>query len=273
MKATTQSPFITAADGTPLFYKDWGQGAPIVFLAAWSTSSDLWNYQTAPLCEAGFRCVAYDRRGHGRSGQPSGGYDYETLADDLAAVIDQLALEQVVLVGHSMAGGEIVRYLARHGSKHVDGVVLVAPTTPFLLQTDDNPHGVPRAVFDEVRAQWRQDYPKWLADNARAFFVETSSEAIIDWLVTMMAQTPLKVILDCNRAIIETDFRAELSNITTRTLVIHGDNDASAPLELTGRPTASLIPGARLIVYQGGPHGLMFTHAERLFRDLVGFIG
>jgi non-heme chloroperoxidase len=264
-------PFIAANDGTPLFYKDWGSGPPVVFLASWAMNSDLWQYQMTPMAEQGFRCVAYDRRGHGRSAQPSRGYDYDTLADDLGAVLEQLDLRQATLVGHSMAPGEMVRYLSRHGAGRVSRIVMLAPTTPFILQTADNPDGVPREVFDHTRAIWRRDFPKWLADNSRSFVVADTSQATLDWAMGLMMITSLKAVFDCNQAIIETDFRPELPKIGVPTLIIQGDKDASAPLERTGRQTAQLIPHAELKVYEGAPHGLMLTHIDRLNRDLIAF--
>jgi len=264
-------PFISAKDGTPLFYKDWGSGKPVVFIASWGMSSDLWQYQMTPIVNHGLRCVAYDRRGHGRSAQPGHGYDYDTLADDLAAVLEELDLRDVMLVGHSMAPGEMVRYLTRHGSGRINRMVFVAPTTPFALKTPDNPDGVPREVFDQARAAWAIDYPKWLTDNARGFVVADTSQAIVDWAMRLMMVPSLKALLDCNQAIIETDFRAELPKVKVPTLIIHGDHDVSAPLDLTGRRTAKLIPGAKLVVYEGAPHGLMLTHIDRFNRDLMAF--
>jgi pimeloyl-ACP methyl ester carboxylesterase len=273
MSKTTsmQTPFIAARDGTPLFYKDWGTGKPVVFLASWAMNSDLWQYQMTPMVSEGFRCVAYDRRGHGRSGQPSHGYNYDTLADDFGTLMEQLDLRGATVIGHSMAPGEIVRYLSRHGSTRISRIVLLAPTTPFILKTADNPDGVPREVFDQTRAEWCKDYPKWLADNARPFVMPDTSQAMIDWAARLMMQPSLKCLLDCNQAIIETDFRKELPNIKVPTLIIQGDKDVSAPLELTGRRTAALIPGAQLKVYEGAPHGLMLTHIDRLNRDLIAF--
>jgi non-heme chloroperoxidase len=168
-------PFISAKDDTLLFYKDWGSGKPIVFVSSWGLNSDMWQYQMTPMVNQGLRCVAYDRRGHGRSAQPAHGYDYDTLADDLASVIEQLDLRQVTLIGHSMACAEIVRYLSRRGGARVSRIVLVAPTTPFLLKTPDNPDDMTREIFDHTRAEWAKDYPSWLADNVRPFFVADTS--------------------------------------------------------------------------------------------------
>lgn len=267
-----KTPFIATRDGASLFYKDWGNGKPVVFVHSWALNSDMWQYQMIHLAGQGLRCVAFDKRGHGRSSDPAQGYDYNTLADDLAAVIEQLNLREVTLVGHSMGGGEIVRYLSRHGARRIARAALVAPTTPFILKTADNPDGVDKSVFEQLRAMWRKDFPKWLADNARPFFSPETSPEMIQWGMRMGLQASLKALIDCNRAVVETDFRAEAPKITTPTLIVHGDKDVSAPLELTGRKTARLIPGSKLIVYEGAPHGLFITHMDRLNRDLLAFI-
>src|SRR5215475_1945844 len=269
---TTRTPFIVTRDGASLFYKDWGKGEPIVFVHSWALNSDMWQYQMIHLAGQGLRCVAYDSRGHGRSSDPGQGYDYDTLADDLAAVIEQLNLREVTLVGHSMGGGEVVRYLSRHGARRITRAVLVAPSTPFILKTADNPDGVDRSVFEQLRATWSKDFPKWLADNARPFFTPETSPEMIQWGIRMCLQASMKALIDCNRTDTETDFRRELPKITTPTLIIHGNKDVSTPLESTGRKTARLIPGSRLEVYEGAPHGLMFTHMDRFNRDLLAFI-
>jgi pimeloyl-ACP methyl ester carboxylesterase len=269
---TIRTPFIVTGDGASLFYKDWGKGKPAVFVHSWAANSDMWQYQMIHLAEQGLRCVAYDSRGHGRSSDPGQGYDYDTLAGDLAAVIEQLNLREVTLVGHSMGCGVVVRYLSRHGARRVTRAALVAPTTPFILKTEDNPDGVDKRIFEQLRAMWSRDFPKWLADNARPFFAPETSPEMIQWGVRMGLQASLKAVIDCNRAVTETDFRAEAPKITVPTLIIHGDADKSAPLELTGRKTARLIPGSQLKVYEGAPHGLMFTHMDRFNRDLHDFI-
>jgi non-heme chloroperoxidase len=269
----TSAAMIETADGTQLFYRDWGSGKPVVFLHSWGVNSEMWSYQTADLLEHGVRCVVYDRRGHGRSSDPGRGYDADTLADDLAAVMDSLDLREATLVGHSMGGGEIVRYLSRHGCDRVARVVLLAATTPFLMKTPDNPHGVDRAMFEAGRGVWRKDFAKWVGDNTASFFVSETSPEMMRWGAEMLLHTPLPVLIECNRMVTETDFRPDLRAMTTPALVIHGDADVSAPLELTGRPTAALIPGAKLIVYEGAPHGLFVTHMERLNSDLRAFIG
>lgn len=271
-----QAPSVRTRDRTNLFYKEWGMGKPVVFVHGWAINSDMWQYQMAYLAARNLRCVAYDRRGHGRSGQPGRGYDYDTLADDLAALIEHLDLREVTLVGHSMGGGEIVRYLSRHGAGRVARAVLLSTTTPFPLKTADNPDGVEEARFEELRAALGKDAPQWFASGAPGFFGAglpgySVSPEMSQWGVGLCLQTSLKALIDCNRAVAGTDFRGELRKVTVPTLVIHGDSDQSAPLDLTGRKTARLIPGSQLKVYEGAPHGLFITHMERLNGDLLAF--
>jgi pimeloyl-ACP methyl ester carboxylesterase len=273
-KADTQpGPYVRTRDGTMLFYKDWGSGKPVVFLHAWALPSDMWDYQMVSMSEQGLRCVAYDRRGHGRSSVPAGGYDYDTLADDLATMLDRLDLREVTLVGYSRASGEMVRYLTRHGAARIARLAFIAPAaTPFLLKTADNPNGIPAEKFEYFRRNMlMRDYPKWLEDNRKPFFTAETSPQVQDWVRGLMLTTSLKAAVECNRSSTSTDFRAELPKIRLPALVIHGDIDASAPLALTGRPTAALIPGAELKVYEGAPHGLFVTHKERLTADLLAF--
>src|SRR5262245_19880208 len=265
--------FVERGAGHQLFYKGWGVGAPVVFLAAWALPSDMWDYQMVPLSEQGLRCIAYDRRGHGRSSQPGTGYDYDTLADDLAAVLDTLDVQGATLVGMSMAGGEMVRYLNRPGHRRIARVVFVATAaTPIRLQTANNPNGIPAERAEFFRRQLLlRDYPNWMEENRQPFFVPETSRQMQEWVRDMMLRTSMKALVECNRSMTSTDFRPELAQITVPTLLIHGDKDVSAPLEVTGRPTALLIPRARLEVYEGAPHGLFLTHMERLTRDLVAF--
>jgi non-heme chloroperoxidase len=266
------TPFLETRDRAALFYKDWGSGKPVVFVHSWALNSDLWQYQMVHLCGEGMRCVAFDRRGHGRSSQPGHGYDYDTLAGDLALLLEHLDLRGVTLVGHSMGCGEIVRYLSRHGSSRVNRAVLVGTATPFALKTPDNPDGVDRATLDKVRDSWAKDFPRWLAENARPFFVAETSPEMMQWVTRMCLQSSWKALLDCFHALTETDFRAELAAITVPTLIIHGDADVSQPIEQRGRRTAQLIPGSQFKLYEGAPHGLMFTHTDRLNADLLAFI-
>lgn len=263
--------FIERTDGTALFYRDWGTGSPVVFVASSGLCSAMWSYQMVPLVRAGFRCVAFDRRGHGRSSDPGRGYDFDTLSDDLAAVMEVLDLRDVTLVGHSMGCSEIVRYLTRHGSGRISRVALLAPTTPFPLKTADNPNGIDKAVFEAVRAAWLRDYPQWLAENARPFVMPDTSPHLIQWVMGLMLQTSLQALIEFNVAGTETDFRGELTRIDRPVLIVHGRADKSAPFEITGQPTAKLIRGSELKVYEGAPHGLFITHVERLNGDLLAF--
>jgi non-heme chloroperoxidase len=264
--------YVTTTDGTRLYCKAWGDGAPVVFVHSWAMAGDMWQYQIVDLADRDLRCITYDRRGHGRSDQPSNGYDIDTLADDLARVIDAHDLSGVTLIGHSMGGAEIVRYLTRHGHARVARIVLLAPTTPYLLQSADNPDGVPAQAFEAVRTQWRQDFPKWVADNTRPFFTADTSEAMMRWGTDMLLRTALPVAIACNQTLSTADFRAEMSTIDTPALVIHGDADASAPLALTGARSAKLLPNCELKVYAGAPHGLFITHAKRVNADIIEFI-
>jgi non-heme chloroperoxidase len=267
--------FIEAADGTNLFFRDWGAGRVLVYVAPWGLNSAWWEYQMADLAGRGLRCVGYDRRGHGRSGDPSHGFEFDTLADDLAAVIEQLDLHDITLVGQSMGCGEVVRYLSRHGSNRVARVGLVSTITPFVLKTDDNPEGVDRAVLENVRKVLSKDRPNPIAAAAPAFFGAPKnrvSQEIMDWWVRMMVDgCSLKTMLDLHRMFTETDFRPELRRISVPTLLIHGDSDTSTPIERTARKTAPLIPGSQLKVYEGAAHGLPITHADQLNADLLAF--
>jgi len=263
--------FIERTDGTALFYRDWGAGKPVVFVAGAGTSSAMWSYQMVPFTQAGFRCVAFDRRGHGRSSDPGRGYEFDTLADDLAAVIGTLDLRDVTLVGHSMGCGEIVRYLTRHGSAHIARIALLAPTTPFLRKTPDNPNGVDDAVFQALRASWVRDYPKWLGENARPFVMPETSDHLIQWCMEQMLQTSLQAAVECNVAVTETDFRAEMARIDIPALVVHGTADVSTPLPLCGEPSARLIRGSALKVLEGAPHGLFLTHLDVVNAELLRF--
>jgi non-heme chloroperoxidase len=263
---------VRTGDGAALFYRDWGEGRPLLFLAGWTLSSEMWGYQMEPLCRRGYRCIAHDRRAHGRSSDPGKGFDFDTLADDLAAVIEHLDLEDVTLVGHSFASGEMVRYLTRHGAGRIAKLVFLAPAAiPFLLKTADNPIGIDAAVFEQLRQAFASDFAGWARANAEPYFTPGTSPAAADWTIRMMTETSLLAAVELNKIQSSTDFRPELARIDRPALIVHGDRDASAPLELTGRPAAALIPSARLEVYGGGPHGLYFTHAKRLNEDIARF--
>ena len=267
--------FIESADGTNLFFRDWGKGKPMVFLAPWGMNSAWWEYQMADLAGRGQRCVALDRRGHGRSDEPNEGYDYDTLADDLAALLEQLDLRGITLVGHSMGCGEVVRYLSRHGSGRVARIVLVSTNTPLIAKTNDNPDGADPAFLEYPRTLLRKDHARPIASYAPQFFAVPKncvSQEIMEWWTRMMVDTcSLKVLLDLHRMFTVTDFRAELRKISVPTLLIHGDMDPGTPIETTARKTQPLIPGSRLKVYEGASHGLPITHADQLNADLLAF--
>jgi non-heme chloroperoxidase len=269
---TAVAPFIEAHDGTKLYWTQWGVGRPILFLNSAGLTTQMWDYQMVAFADQGYRCIAFDRRGHGRSDRPLGGYEYDTFADDVASVITALDLKGLTMVGHSMAGGEIVRYLTRHGTGRVARIVLLASTTPYPMKSIDNPNGVPESAFEALRASWRKDFPKWVADNTAAFFVPETSTSMMQWVAGLLMQCPVPIAIACNKALATTDFRAELARISVPTLVIHGDRDVSAPLARTGIPTSELIPRCQLKVYQGAPHGLMYTHMETLTGDILQFI-
>jgi pimeloyl-ACP methyl ester carboxylesterase len=265
--------FVRTADGVDLFFRDWGSGEPVLFVGGWSLPSDSWQYQMLALLDQGYRVIAFDRRGHGRSADPGCGYDFDTLADDLAAVIEALDLRAVTLVGHSMGCNEIVRYLALHGSERVKRVALLGPMTPFLLKTKDNPDGIDGSAFEVFRnQQLMRDFPQWVDDNMVPFVHSATPQGMKDWLKQMAFTASLHALRECNRSLVETDFRPDLPQVRVPVLLIAGDSDASAPLELTARRTAALLPRARLKIYKGAPHGMFITDMQRVNGDLLEFI-
>lgn len=278
-KAATQAqpgqiasyPQIASRDGTCLAVREWGRGRPMLFVHSWALSGAMWDYQFAHLGAAGLRCIAFDRRGHGRSDVPPTGYDMASLADDVAAVIEALDLRDLILVGHSMGCAEILRYVGRHGTGRIGRIALLSPTTPFVLRTPDNPGGAPEAMLEGMRASWLSDFPAWIEANKAPFFRPDTSPAMADWLVGLMLATPVTVAAACHKAFTEFDFRPDLARVDVPTVVIHGDKDVSAYLDLTGRPTAQGINGAELRIYEGAPHGLFVTDMDRLNADLTAF--
>lgn len=225
-------PFIDTRSGTSPFYRDWGTGRPVVFYSAWGMDSTEPRTVMADLVAHGYRAIAVDRRGHGRSDDPGHGYDYDTLADDLSDVLDELNVHGATMVGYSMGGGEIVRYLTRHGSARVDRIALVAAALPFLMRTTDNPHGVPVEAADALRDSRRHGLDTWLLDNADPYIGAglpgcEVSQATRDRVLTLILGTSPHAAIECNRAVVETDFRAELPRITVPVLIVHGDTDAS----------------------------------------------
>jgi non-heme chloroperoxidase len=269
---------ITTTDGTQLYYKDWGQGRPVVFSHGWPLSSDSWESQMLFLAERGFRCIAHDRRGHGRSSQPWGGNDMDHYADDLAEVIKALGLTDVTLVGFSTGGGEVSRYIARHGTRRVRQAALISAVPPLMVKTAANPLGTPLDVFDGIRAASLADRSKLYRDLASGPFFGFNrpgakvSQGMIDsfWLQGM--QTGHKNAYDCIKAFSETDFSADLRKIDVPTLVVHGDDDQIVPIGASGARSAQLVKGATYKVYHGAPHGLGDTHKEQLNQDLLAFL-
>ncbi|WP_298876291.1 alpha/beta hydrolase [uncultured Bradyrhizobium sp.] len=267
-----RSPYVTARDGTKLFVQDWGNGKPVLLLSAWTFNGSAWGTQIAALNEKGFRCIAPDRRGHGRSEMPSSGYDLETLTNDVADIIEARDLSDVTLVGFSMGTNEAVNYLGRYGSDRIARLVLVSPTTPFLVKTEDNPDAVPMAMIEADNAAVARDFAKWIAANEAPFFLPETPEITRTWIREMMLSVPLPVALACRKAISFADLRAAAAKIDRPTLILHGDKDASAPLPLTGAKTAKLIKGSKLTIYEGGPHPLPLTHGERVIADMLAFM-
>lgn len=269
--AAAKPAVIVADDGTHVFYKDWGSGRPIVLVHGWALQSDFWEYLMMGLVGEGLRTVVYDRRGHGRSGDPGTRFDYDRLADDLASVIRTLDLRDITLVGHSMGGGEVIRYLSRHGAARVARAVLIAPTAPLIVKAPDYPEGVDKAGLDGLRAALLKDRAKWVGDNSAGFWAGGASPELMEWGQRMPLQCSLKTMVEATHVMSETDFRAELRRIRVPTLVVHGTADRSIPIEF-GRRAVALLPQGRIEEYEGAPHGLPVTHGERLVKDLVAFI-
>ncbi|MEV7012394.1 alpha/beta hydrolase [Streptosporangium sp. NPDC051022] len=269
-------PYFESADGTRLAYEDYGTGAPIVFVASWALSSDMWEYQVPFFVDRGYRCVLLDRRGHGRSDRPSGGYDMDTRADDLATLVEHLDLREITLVGHSAGGAEVARYLARHGEERVARVAFVSAVLPFLKRTDDNPEGAPEAVCKAVIARFQSDRPGWFAQRAQGFYAthlgNDVSPALVDLTMRQCLETSPMATTEVWRSSFHADHREGLRAITVPTLVVHGAADQSAAVEMTGRRTAGLVPGSVYKEYPTGGHGLFVTHRERLNADLLDLI-
>ena len=268
-------PFVKAAD-LELHADSWGSGRPIVLVHGWPLSAAMWEYQAIALAAQGFRVVTYDRRGFGHSAKPYEGYDYDSFADDLKAVLDHFDLQDVVLVGFSMGGGEVARYMSRHRGARIGKSVLVSAVTPFLLKTSDNPEGVDGSVFHGIIDKIREDRPGFLATFLKGFYgvgliTSPVSQPFLDWNVQLAMQGSAKATLDCVHAWSETDFRGDLRTFRVPTLVVHGGSDATVPVEKSGALAAKLIPGATLKVYDGAPHGLTYTERQRLTGDLAAF--
>lgn len=270
-------PFIDLKDGARLHVKDMGQGRPVILIHGWPLTGDMFEYQTVALLEAGYRVITYDRRGFGQSSHPASGYNYDVFADDLAAVLDGLDLRDAALVGFSMGGGEIARYLARHGASRVSRAVLVASVVPYLLKDDTNPNGIDAGVFEDMKAQIREDRFAFLQSFAKMFYgvglvSRPVSQGVLDWSFVLAIMASPKATMDCVDAFGRTDFRPDLAAFTIPTLIIHGTADQTVPIDPSARAAANGITGARLIEYEGEPHGLFATVPDRLNQDLVAFL-
>ena len=269
---------ITTKDGTEIYYKDWGVGQPVVFSHGWPLTADSWESQMFFLASNGYRCIAHDRRGHGRSSQPFEGNEMNSYADDLAALIEHLDLQSAVLIGFSTGGGEVARYIGRHGTRRVAKAVLISSVPPLMIKTDANPGGLPKEVFDGFRASFLADRSQFFKDVASGPFFGFNrpganiSQGMIDswWLQGMTSGH--KNTYECIEAFSETDFTEDLTKFDVPTLVIHGDDDQVVPIDTSGRASAKIVPDAKLIVYPGAPHGLTDTHKDRLNEDLLSFL-
>jgi pimeloyl-ACP methyl ester carboxylesterase len=271
-------PFIHSQDGTEIYYRDWGSGTPVVLIHGWPLNGDMWEKQALFLVEHNYRVIAYDRRGYGRSGQPWKGYNYDTFATDLSYLMEQLNLHNAVLVGFSMGGGEVVRYLSRYGQSRVKKAVLISSVTPCLQKTHENPEGVDPAVFAEIEANIRKDRPAALQEHAKTFFGRTAikhtvSDGMLEWYLSMALTGTLRSTLAAANAWSLADFREDLRSITIPVRIVHGTGDATVPIGVSARRAVKMLLNATLTEYDGEPHGLFITAADRLNQELLEFLG
>jgi len=268
---------IKTKDGTELYYKDWGTGPVVTFSHGWPLNADAWDGQMLFLAQNGFRCIAHDRRGHGRSAQASSGNDMDTYADDLAQLIEALDLKDIVMVGHSTGGGEVARYIGRHGTSRVAGAVLIGAVPPLLLKTPANPEGLPLEAFDGLRTALLADRPKFWSDFALMFYGANRpdakvSQGTLDQFWRLSMQAGLKNAYECIKAFSETDFTDDLKKFDVPALILHGEDDQIVPIKDTAFKSAELIRNARMITYPGAPHGLTTTHQDQINADLLAFV-
>ena len=267
----------TKTNAINIYYQEYGAGKPVIFIHGWPLNHEMWEYQFNELPKHKIRCIAYDRRGFGKSDRPFEGYDYNTFADDLNELIIQLNLTQVVLVGFSMGGGEIARYIGKYGNAKIEKVVFISSVTPFRLKTTDNPEGTEKEKFQETINALMADRPAFLADFGKRFFGvdlmnQPVSKSILEWNQLLCLNSSSIATIECVRAFSETDFRDDLEKITVPVLIIHGNDDNIVPIKASGDKTAALIPNAKYIVYDDAPHGLFITEKENLNKDLFSFI-
>jgi non-heme chloroperoxidase len=271
-------PIITTKDGTEIYYKDWGTGQPIVFSHGWPLTADAWEDQMIFLAARGYRCIAHDRRGHGRSSQPWNGNDMDTYADDLAELTAALDLQDAIHVGHSTGGGEVTRYIGRHGTKRVAKAVLIGAIPPLMLKTDANPGGLPLAAFDQLRAGVLADKAQFFRDLSAPFYGANRpgsqvSQGLRDsfWLQGMIGGH--KAMYDCIKAFSETDLTEDLKKFDVPTLILHGDDDQIVPIGASALLSSKIVTGAKLVIYKGAPHGMCSTLKDRVNEELLAFIG
>ena len=272
--------YVKTRDGTDLYVKDWGAGRPVILLHGWPLNADSWDAQAMALAEAGFRAISYDRRGFGRSGQPWNGYDYDTLADDLADVMKATGTDRdATIVGFSMGGGEVARYMSRHNGQGVIAAGLVASVVPFMRQTDDNPNGVPDAKIEEIKDGIRKDRAHFFRHTfvpqffGVGYISSPVSDDVLDWATSMAMMAGLKPTLACADAFSKTDFRPDLSAFRVPTLIVHGTSDQTVPIDTSARAAAKGITNIQLVEYSGEPYGLNVTASDRLTKDLLTFLG
>ncbi len=269
--------YIETAPNVQLYVKDYGQGKPVILIHGWPLSNEMWEYQIDALIENNFRVITYDRRGFGKSSQPWDGYDYDTLTDDLKAIIEHLDLSDAALVGFSMGGGEVVRYFSRHGGKGISKAVLIASVTPFQLQTDTNQDGVPQEKYDGMAELIKADRIDFLDNFGKTFFGQTFlnkpiSTPLLDYYRMLCSFASPRATLQCAVSFSTTDFRSEMTAVNVPTLIIHGNEDKTVPIAITSEIAAKLIPDNQFIIYEGAPHGLFYTEKDKLNNDLVAFL-